>query len=50
LSEVEAPTFSLDNRLIEGGEVVRLTGRQPFTAQKDSWYSFLLEAEPIPGP
>jgi hypothetical protein len=35
----------LDNRRIDGGKVVSLTRRQPFTPQKDSWYSFLLEAE-----
>jgi hypothetical protein len=40
----------LDNRLAAGGEVVSLTRRPPFSHQKDSWYSFLLEAEPTPGP
>jgi hypothetical protein len=35
----------LDNRLTVGGEVISLTRRQPFTPQKYSWYSFLLEAE-----
>jgi hypothetical protein len=40
----------LDNRLIDGGEVVSLTRRPPFTPQEDSWYSFLLEAESTPGP
>jgi hypothetical protein len=40
----------LDNRLTDGGEVVSLTRRPPFTPQKDSWYSFLLEAESTPGP
>jgi hypothetical protein len=38
------------NRLTNGGEVVSLTRRPPFTPQEDSWYSFLLEAESIPGP
>jgi hypothetical protein len=38
----------LDNRLTDGGEVVRPTRRPPFTPQDDSWYSFLLEAESIP--
>jgi hypothetical protein len=33
-----------------GGEVVSLTRRQPFTPQKDSWYSFLLGAESTPWP
>jgi hypothetical protein len=45
LCAVEAPTFSLDSRLIDGGKVVSLTLRPPFTPQEDSWYSFLLEAE-----
>jgi hypothetical protein len=35
----------LDNRFTDGGEVVSLTNRQPFTPQEDSWYSFLLEVE-----
>jgi hypothetical protein len=38
----------LDNRLTDGGEIVRLTRRPPFTPQKDFWHSFLLEAESIP--
>jgi hypothetical protein len=29
--DVEAPTFSLDNRLTDDGEVVSLTRRPPFT-------------------
>jgi hypothetical protein len=37
-------------RFTDGGEVVGLTRRPPFTPQEDSWYSFLLEAESIPGP
>jgi hypothetical protein len=46
LSDVEAPTVSK-----KIGEVVSLT-RPPAAlhAQKDSWYSFLLEVESIPGP
>jgi hypothetical protein len=40
----------LDNQLKDGGEVVSLTRRLPFTPQEDSWYSILLEAESIPGP
>jgi hypothetical protein len=32
----------LDNQLADGGEVVSLMRRQPFTPQEDSWYSFLL--------
>jgi hypothetical protein len=47
LREVEAPTFS-DIRLTDGGEVVSLTRRPPFTPQEDSRYSFLLEAESTP--
>jgi hypothetical protein len=52
LSDVEAPTFSLDNRLTDGGKVVSLTLRPTFTPppQEDSWYSFLLEGESTPGP
>jgi hypothetical protein len=42
---VEVPTLSLDNRLTDGGEVVRLTSLPPFTPREDSSYSFLLEAE-----
>jgi hypothetical protein len=34
LWDVEAPTFSLDNRLTEGGEVVRHMRRPPFTPRK----------------
>jgi hypothetical protein len=34
-----------DNRLTDGGKVVSLTRRPPFTPQEGSWYSFLLEAE-----
>jgi hypothetical protein len=40
----------LDNRLTYGGKVASLTRRPPFTPQKDSWYSLLLESESIPGP
>jgi hypothetical protein len=47
--ESRLPHF-LHNQLIDGGEVVRLTCRPPFTPQEDSWYSFLLEAESTPGP
>jgi hypothetical protein len=38
----------LDNRLTDGGEVVSLMRRTLFTPQKDSRYSFLLEAESTP--
>jgi len=34
----------------DGGNVVSLTHWPPFTPRKYSWYSFLLEAEPTPGP
>jgi hypothetical protein len=50
LWDVEAPTFSLDNLLTDGGMVVSLTRRPPFTPQEDSWYSLLLEAESTSGP
>jgi hypothetical protein len=40
----------LDNRLTDGGEVVSLMRRPYPQPQEDSWYSFLLEAESIPGP
>jgi hypothetical protein len=35
----------LDNRLIDGDEVVGPTHRPSFSPQEDSWYSFLLEVE-----
>jgi hypothetical protein len=38
----------LDNRLTNGGKVVRITHRPPFTPQEDSWYSFMLGAESTP--
>jgi hypothetical protein len=41
----DSAVFSLDNRLTDGGKVVSLTRRPPFTTQEDSRYSFLLEAE-----
>jgi hypothetical protein len=48
LREVQAPNL-LDNRLTDGGKVVSLKRRPPFTPQEDSWYSFLLEAESTAG-
>jgi hypothetical protein len=33
----------LNDRLIDGGEVVSLTRQPPFNPQEDSWHSFLLE-------
>jgi hypothetical protein len=40
----------LDNQLIDGGEVVSLTGRLAvFYPQEDPWYSFLIEVESTPG-
>jgi hypothetical protein len=48
--ETLRPPHFLDNGLTDGGEVVSLTPRPPITSQKDSWYSFLLEAESTPGP
>jgi hypothetical protein len=44
LWDVEAPTFSLDTRLTDGGEVIRLRAGHPLSWE-DCWYSFLLEAE-----
>jgi hypothetical protein len=41
---------NLDNRLTDGGKVVSLMRRSPFTPQEDSWYSFLLKTESTPGP
>jgi hypothetical protein len=35
----------LNIRLTDGGKFVSLTRRPPFAPQKDSWYSFMLEAE-----
>jgi hypothetical protein len=37
----------VDIRLTDGGEVVSLRHRPPFTPQEDSWYSFLLESSGI---
>ena len=34
----------------DGGKVVSLTHRPPFTPRKYTWYSFLLEVESTPGP
>jgi hypothetical protein len=49
LWDFEVPIFSLDSRLTDGSKFVSLTRRPPFTPQKDSWYSVLLEAESTPG-
>jgi hypothetical protein len=49
LWDVETPTFSLDNRLTDGGEIVSLTSRPSFTPQEDSWHPFILEAESTHG-
>jgi hypothetical protein len=40
----------IDSLLTDGGEVVSLTRRPRFIPQKDSWCSFLLEAESNPRP
>jgi hypothetical protein len=40
----------LDRRLTDGGEVVSLTRRPPFTPREISCYSFLLKAESTTGP
>jgi hypothetical protein len=50
LWDVEVPTFSLDDRLSDGGKFVSLTRRPPLTLQDDSRYSFLSEAESTPAP
>jgi hypothetical protein len=34
LRDVEAPTFSLDIRLTDGGEIVSLASLPPFTPRK----------------
>jgi hypothetical protein len=39
----------LENRLTDGCKVVSLTRRLPFAPYEDSWYSFLLKTESIPG-
>jgi hypothetical protein len=48
LQDVKSPTL-LRQTLIDGGKVVSPTRRPHFTPRylyfKDSWYSFLLEAE-----
>jgi hypothetical protein len=49
-SKGEAPTFSRQSAHRWRGKVVSPTRRPLFTAQEDSWYSFLLEAELTPGP
>jgi hypothetical protein len=41
---VEAPTFSLDNRLTIAVKLSTLRAARPIP-QEDFWYSFLLEAE-----
>jgi hypothetical protein len=40
----------LDNRLIDGGKAVSLTGLPPFTLPGKFLVLFLLEAESTPGP
>jgi hypothetical protein len=49
LWDIEAPTVSLDNPLTDGDKVVSSVHQPPFTAEEDTWYSFLLEAESTPG-
>jgi hypothetical protein len=41
---------SLDNRIMDGCEVVSITCRPRFTFLEESWYSFLLKAESTSGP
>ena len=45
--EAEDPRFQSAH---EGGKFVSITHRPPLPPRKYSWYSFLLEAESIPGP
>jgi hypothetical protein len=40
----------LDSQLTDDSELVSLTCQLPFTTKKDTWNSFLLEAESTPGP
>jgi hypothetical protein len=40
----------LDNRLIDGGEVISLNAPAVLYPQEDSWYSLLLQTESTPGP
>jgi hypothetical protein len=47
--DFKAPTF-LDSLLTDGDKVVSLMCQLPFSPQEYSWYSFLLEVEPTPGP
>jgi hypothetical protein len=44
--DIETPTFSLNNRLTDGGKAVSLTRRPPFTPPG----TFLLEAASTTGP
>jgi hypothetical protein len=44
-SETSKLPHFLDNRLTDGGEVVSLTRRPPFTPQEDFSYLFPLDAE-----
>jgi hypothetical protein len=41
--------YFLENRFTDGGEVVRITHRPPFTFQEEPWNSFLSEGESTPG-
>jgi hypothetical protein len=52
LSDAEASTFSLDNRLTNGPKLSALRSGRPLppATQEDSWCSFLLETESTPGP
>jgi hypothetical protein len=48
--ETSKNSHFLDDGFIDGGEIVSLKRRPPFTTHEDSWYSFLLEAESTPKP
>jgi hypothetical protein len=49
IQEFEAPRI-FRKWALQCGSVVSPKIRLPLSTRKDSWYSFLLEAESIPGP
>jgi hypothetical protein len=49
--ETSRLTHFLDNQIIDSGKAISLTRRPAcLCPQKNSWYSFLLEAESTPEP
>jgi hypothetical protein len=42
------PSDFIENQVTDDGEVVSLTHRPRLYLKKDSWYSFLLEADSTP--